>query len=211
MPEPSSFYVNYPNSSAAFGFEEGMRSTENYYDRPLEHSCLADVGHVFPPQPIPPMVSARATGVNIPVEYPSVAQDYLGHFDNDTSAVPTSGTSMGPPGPANLASSPSEVSQAHSSPAQRAGSASSVPRQMTSQSSGDSRQCEWIVDHERICGELVGWECQHHLASAHGIFKIPSTEFVRCGVCGKLRKRKFILRHFRETHLGFPRPKRHAA
>lgn len=184
-----------------------MRSTENYCDMPLDHSCLADVGYVFPAQPIPFMVSAQATGGNIPTDHPTLAQEYLGQFDNDTSAVPTSGTSMGTLSSANSASSPSEISQAQSFPAQLAGSASSV----TSQSSVDLRQCEWTVSHGRICGKLVGRECQDHLASAHGIFKIRSTEFVRCGVCGKLRKRKFILRHFRETHLGFPRRKRHAA
>ncbi|KAI5992915.1 hypothetical protein EDD15DRAFT_2367678 [Pisolithus albus] len=211
MPEPSRFYVNYPNSSAAFGFEDGMGSTANYYARPLEHPCLADVGYVFPAQPIPPMVSARATGVNIPVEYPSVAQEYLGQFDNDTSAVPTSGTSMGSLSSANSASSPSEVSQVHSSPAQLPGSSSSVPRQTTSQSSGDLRQCEWIVDHERICGELVGWECQHHLASAHGIRKISAHEIIVCGACGRKEKRKFFVRHFREVHLHFRRQRQNAA
>lgn len=211
MPAPSGFYVNYSNSAAAFGFEDGMRSTANYYDRPLEHSYPPDVGFVFPAQPVPPMASVQATGVNVPAEHPTIAQEYLGRFDNDTSAVPTSGTSMGTLGSANSASSPSEVSQGHSFPAQLAGSASSVPRQMTPQSSGDLRQCQWKVDHGRICGKLVGRECQNHLASAHGIVQIPSTEPVRCGVCGKLRKRKFLLRHFRETHLGFPRRKRHAA
>ncbi|KAI6022209.1 hypothetical protein PISMIDRAFT_24164 [Pisolithus microcarpus 441] len=211
MPEPSKFYVNYSNSAAAFGFEDGMRSTENYYDMPLEHSCLADVGYVFPAQPIPAMTSVQATGVNIPVEYPSIAQDYLGHFDNDTTAVPTSGTSMDTLSSANLTSSPSEVSQAQSFPAQLAGSSSSVPRQMTSQSSGDLRQCEWIVDHGRICGEFLGWECQDHLASAHGIRNISAHKIIVCGACGKKEKRKFFVRHFREVHLHFRRRRQNAA
>ncbi|KAI6117385.1 hypothetical protein EDD16DRAFT_1707701 [Pisolithus croceorrhizus] len=211
MPAPSTFHVNYSNAAAAFGLEDGMRSTANYYNMPLEPSYPPDVGFVTSAQPFPSMASVQTTGVNIPAGHSTLAQGYSGQFGSDASAVATSSTSMGTLSSANLASSPSEVSQAHSFPAPLAGSASSVPSQTASRSSDDLRLCQWKDTQGNICGKLVGWNCQDHLASAHRIVNISSDKSVKCGACGEEKKRKFILRHIRERHLGFRRQRRNAA
>ncbi|KAI6018848.1 hypothetical protein EDC04DRAFT_2607738, partial [Pisolithus marmoratus] len=90
-------------------------------------------------------------------------------------------------------------------------SATKEPPKVSSRSSGDLRPCGWKKNQGGVCDELVGWDCKDHLASAHGIVKIPSATRIKCGVCGEEKKRKFILRHFREKHLRFPRSKRKSA
>ncbi|KAI6125577.1 hypothetical protein EDD16DRAFT_422990 [Pisolithus croceorrhizus] len=211
VPAPSRFYVNYSNAAAAFGLEDGMRSTANYYSMPLESSYPPDVGFVAPAQSSPSIASFQTTGVNIPAGHSTLAQGYSGQFGSHASAVATPSASMGTLSSANLASSPLEVSQAHSFPAPLAGSASPVPSQGASRSSDDPRRCQWKDNQGNICGELVGWNCQGHLASAHEIVNISSDKSVKCGACGEEKKRKFILRHNRERHLGFRRQKRNAA
>ncbi|KAI6117382.1 hypothetical protein EDD16DRAFT_1520066 [Pisolithus croceorrhizus] len=186
---PPVFHGSYPETNAVLGHE--------YYNTSLESP---DVGFFAPTQFIPPMVSVQPTGVNIPAGHSTLAQGYSGQFGSDASAIATSGTSMGILSSADLASS-----QTHSFPAPLAGSASSVPPQAKSQSSGDLKPCKWRNNRGGICGELVGWHCQDHLAHAHGIFRIPSSRSIECGACGEQQKRKYILRHFREVHLEFRR------
>ncbi|KAI6095913.1 hypothetical protein F5141DRAFT_623669 [Pisolithus sp. B1] len=204
----SAFHVNYPTTTAVFGHEGGVQSTVNRYDLSLEPSYLPDAGIVAPAQPIPSVCSVQATGFSTFVGNPTVTQGYTEQFSSGVSAA---GTSVGSPCSANFASSPSEVSQAHTFPAQLADPATSVYPQVTSQSSGDLRGCKWKNDHGDICGEPVGWKCQHHLASAHRIRKIPADALVKCGACGEKKKRKFLVRHFREKHLRFRRRKRNTA
>ncbi|KAI6159376.1 hypothetical protein EDD17DRAFT_901312 [Pisolithus thermaeus] len=175
----------------------------------LEPSYPPDAGFIAPPQPIPSMDSVEATGFNTSVGHlTTLAPGCLRQFN---SGVGAAGTSVGTPSSVNYTSSPPEVSEAHTFPVHVADSVTSVSPQVTSQSSGDLRGCEWKNGDGDVCGKPVGWECQHHLASAHGIRKIPADAILICGVCGEKRKRKFFVRHFREKHLRFRRRKRNAA
>ncbi|KAI5997429.1 hypothetical protein EDD15DRAFT_342609 [Pisolithus albus] len=200
---PSEFYVNHPTTSNVFVHGSGVQSTANPYDVPLEPSYL-DAGFIAPAQPIPFMNSFQATGSNTS-GHPALGQGFMEQYNNGVSAA---GASVSAPSSANFAVSPSEVSQLHTFPAQAANSAASVIPQETSQSSGDLRPCQWRNDQGEICGERLGWSCESHLASVHGIRKLPAYKVIICGACDEGKKRKFFVRHFREVHLGFHRRKR---
>ncbi|KAI6018828.1 hypothetical protein EDC04DRAFT_2741379 [Pisolithus marmoratus] len=58
-----------------------------------------------------------------------------------------------------------------------------------------------------ICRTLLGYHCQDHLASAHGIHNMSGRTPVRCDACNSTVNRESIVRHIREVHLGFPRKK----
>lgn len=200
---PSEFYVNHLTTSNVFVHGSGVQSTANPYDVPLEPSYL-DAGFIAPAQPIPFMNLVQATGSNTSAGHPALGEGYVGQYNNGVSAA---GASVSAPGSANFAVSPSEVSQAHTFPAQVA---NSVTPQETSQSSGDLRPCQWRNNQGRICGQRLGWHCESHLASEHGIRKLPADKVIVCGACGEEKKRKFFVRHFREVHLGFHRGRRNA-
>ncbi|KAI6022334.1 hypothetical protein PISMIDRAFT_16121 [Pisolithus microcarpus 441] len=123
-------------------------------------------------------------------------------------SVSATGTSLCAPNSANSASFPPEAFLAHTFPAQLANSATSVPPQEPPHSSGDLRACEWRNDQGDICGVLVGWHCERHLAFAFEIRELPSLTVIVCGACGEEKKRKFIVRHFRDVHLRFLRRRR---
>ncbi|KAI6159381.1 hypothetical protein EDD17DRAFT_901521 [Pisolithus thermaeus] len=72
----------------------------------------------------------------------------------------------------------------------------------------DRRPCGWRGEHGDPCNVLVGYHCEAHLASAHGIVGMPRTRTVECGRCGKQIGRRSILRHYREKHLGFHRQRK---
>ncbi|KAI6125201.1 hypothetical protein EV401DRAFT_1131522 [Pisolithus croceorrhizus] len=199
---PPASHVNYSETAAILGHKNGVQSTTNYYNMPLEPFCPPNAGFSAPTQFVPSMESVQATGFNTSIGYPTFAQGYVGQFGSDASTVTTSGTSVDTLSSTNLASSPSEVSQAHTLPAQLAVSA---PPQVLSQFSGDRRPCQWRNNQGGICGELVGRHCQDHLALEHGIVNMSSSRSIECGACGEEKKRKFFLRHFREVHLGFSR------
>ncbi|KAI5992909.1 hypothetical protein EDD15DRAFT_955623 [Pisolithus albus] len=75
-----------------------------------------------------------------------------------------------------------------------------------SQQFADDRQpCGWRGNRGDTCNVLIGYHCEAHLASAHGIVDMPRTQIVKCGRCGKRMGRRSILRHYRERHLGFHR------
>ncbi|KAI5997427.1 hypothetical protein EDD15DRAFT_342268 [Pisolithus albus] len=75
-----------------------------------------------------------------------------------------------------------------------------------SQEFADDRQpCGWRGNRGDTCNVLIGYHCEAHLASAHGIVDMSRTRIVKCGRCGKRMGRRSILRHYRERHLGFRR------
>ncbi|KAI5992911.1 hypothetical protein EDD15DRAFT_955998 [Pisolithus albus] len=160
---------------------------------------------INPAQPFPPMNWFQATGSNTSIGHPAPGQEYVGQ---NCSGVGAAGTTLCAPNPVNSASFPSEVSQAHTSPARLEDSATSVTPQETSRSSGDLKPCEWRNDQGGICGELLGRDCERHLALAHRIRGLPADMVVVCGACGEGKKRKFFVRHFREVHLRIPRQRR---
>ncbi|KAI6146910.1 hypothetical protein BKA82DRAFT_4157182 [Pisolithus tinctorius] len=129
---------------------------------------------------------------------------YLEPLNGGASSVATFGSSVGALATANLTNSPSEASQIHPSPTQPTTFATSGPPQ---QSFSDPRPCPWRDEQEVICNELVSWDCQDHLASAHGIVNISGSTLVTCGACDLQLKRESLLRHFREVDLRFRRPR----
>ncbi|KAI5997435.1 hypothetical protein EDD15DRAFT_343228 [Pisolithus albus] len=173
----------------------------------LEPSDPLDAGFISPAQPFPSMNLFQATGSNTSIGHPAPGQEYVGQ---DCSGVGAAGTTLCAPNPVNSASFPSEFSQAHTSPAQLVDPATSITPQERSQSSGNLKPCEWRNNQGGICGELLGWSCESHLASEHGIRGLPAYKVIICGACGEGKKRKFFVRHFREVHLGFRRGKRNA-
>ncbi|KAI6002651.1 hypothetical protein F5J12DRAFT_208689 [Pisolithus orientalis] len=152
--------------------------------------------------------SVQATKVNVPAEHPALPQVYLGPFSNDASAIVTSATSVGSLATTDMPAFPSEISQVHPIPIHFTNATALGAPQVTSQPY--RRPCEWKNNERRICGELVGWHCQDHLAVVHGIISISGSTRITCGVCGEKKKRKFILRHFREKYIGFHRTKQNA-
>ncbi|KAI6142146.1 hypothetical protein BKA82DRAFT_34612 [Pisolithus tinctorius] len=50
---------------------------------------------------------------------------------------------------------------------------------------------------------LIGYCCEAHLASAHGIVNMPRTQLVERGRCGKRMGHRSMLWHYREERLGF--------
>ncbi|KAL4071185.1 hypothetical protein V8B97DRAFT_1964897 [Scleroderma yunnanense] len=77
----------------------------------------------------------------------------------------------------------------------------------TSRDGTVSKQCGWRDKHGTTCGVTITYQCQPHLAMAHGITKLSSNVIVSCKWCdpdNKMRRR-CILRHIREVHLGVPR------
>ncbi|KAI6146912.1 hypothetical protein BKA82DRAFT_336927 [Pisolithus tinctorius] len=154
------------------------------------------------------VVSVQATEVNVPARHLALPQGYLGPCSDDAGAVVASASSVGSLATADTPAFPSEISQVHPIPIQFTNTAAGTP-QVTPQPY--RRPCEWKDNKGRICSELVGWYCQDHLAVVHGIVNISSSTRVTCGACGEKKKRKFILRHFRERHIGFRRSERNAA
>ncbi|KAI6018829.1 hypothetical protein EDC04DRAFT_448264 [Pisolithus marmoratus] len=73
------------------------------------------------------------------------------------------------------------------------------------QPSGDLRPCTWRNNGGVMCGEMLSFNCQGHLATAHGITEMSRTTLVLCGACGSTLTRGSFLRHFREVHLRYPR------
>ncbi|KAI6095917.1 hypothetical protein F5141DRAFT_1067946 [Pisolithus sp. B1] len=73
---------------------------------------------------------------------------------------------------------------------------------------GDRWPCGWRGEHGDTCNVLIGYRCEAHLASAHGIVGMPRTRTVECGRCGKRIGRRSILQHYREKHLGFHRQRK---
>ena len=64
--------------------------------------------------------------------------------------------------------------------------------------------CGWKVNGV-LCGVDITYDCQHHLATVHGITNMQAQTLVRCGWCGRLKRRGCLLRHVREVHLRVPR------
>ncbi|KAI6018822.1 hypothetical protein EDC04DRAFT_446780 [Pisolithus marmoratus] len=73
------------------------------------------------------------------------------------------------------------------------------------------KPCGWRDSGDRICGILVTYDnLADHLAEIHSIKDLSSDVEIECRWClpGKMVKRRNILRHFREKHLGYPRRKK---
>ncbi|KAI6046971.1 hypothetical protein EDC04DRAFT_951382 [Pisolithus marmoratus] len=137
--------------------------------------------------------------------YPAPSQGYLEPIDGDASAVIASDSPVAASTTANTAPFPVETSQLHPLPPQLTNSASPEAPQVTSQVLGDLRPCVWKDNHGHECGELLGWDCQGHLAFAHGITNMAGSTLVTCGACDRQLKRESFLRHYRVRDLGFPR------
>ncbi|KAI6046959.1 hypothetical protein EDC04DRAFT_2625721 [Pisolithus marmoratus] len=73
------------------------------------------------------------------------------------------------------------------------------------------KPCGWRAGGDKICGILVTYDnLADHLAKIHHIKDMSSDVNIWCRWClpGQRVKRKNILRHFREKHLGYPRRKK---
>jgi len=72
------------------------------------------------------------------------------------------------------------------------------------------KPCGWRRPDGTLCGAEVTYQCQGHLAMAHGITKLSGKAPVWCKWCRPDHqiKRDGLLRHVREVHLGVPRSKR---
>lgn len=203
MTDLSMLRMDCPNAAVVVGHADCVQSAANDYEISQYH--CPNPGSDTPAQSIPSVTPVQATEATGPASHPALDQGNLESFGGGASAVVTSTNSVGSFATASMASFPSEVSHTHPFPVQFANSG---PPQ---QSFDDLRPCLWEDDQGGRCGELVGRDCQDHLASAHGILKISARTRIRCGACGKVGLRKFILRHYRERHLRFPRSKRNAA
>ncbi|KAI6046969.1 hypothetical protein EDC04DRAFT_2625863 [Pisolithus marmoratus] len=199
------FHVDYSKAAAVFGHNDCVQSATNYYDMPSEPSYSPNPGPVSPAYFIPSMVSAQATKVNALDRHPALTQGHLGSFGSNASADVTAGASVGSLTSATMTNFLSEAPQTYSFPAQLTNPVALKLPQVTSQSVADLKPCEWKDNKGEMCGKLVGWHCQDHLGSVHGIVNISSSTPVTCGACDERMKRKSILRHFRERHLGFRR------
>lgn len=195
------FHMDYPNTAGIFGYSDCVQSAANDYD--TSQYYYPNSGSHIPAQSIPAVMSVQATEVGVPAGHLAGAEGDLGPFSRDACAV---ATSIGFPVTPDTAGSALEVSQTHPVPIQLTNTATLGSPQVTSQP--DRKPCEWKSNQGGMCGELVGWHCERHLADVHGIADMASNKLVTCGACGKGMKRKSILRHFREKHLGFRRSKR---
>ena len=65
--------------------------------------------------------------------------------------------------------------------------------------------CGWKEANGDPCGIDITYDCQHHLATVHGITNLQAQTPVTCGWCGCLKRRSCLLRHVREVHLKVPR------
>ncbi|KAI6002647.1 hypothetical protein F5J12DRAFT_783808 [Pisolithus orientalis] len=132
------------------------------------------------------VVSVQATEVNVPARHLALPQGYLGPFSNDAGAVVTSASSVGSLATADTTAFPSEISRVCPIPIRFTNTAAGTP-QVTPQPY--RRPCEWKDNKGRICGELVGWYCQDHLAIVHGIVNISGSTHVTCGACSEKKIR----------------------
>ncbi|KAI5997194.1 hypothetical protein EDC04DRAFT_2797678 [Pisolithus marmoratus] len=195
---PSAFHVDNPDVAAVFGHQGSVQSTANHYSTSRLAPHSSDAGSAAPAHVISPVV-------------PDQVNAYSPPFGGDANAAAAFRGSGGTPATADMVGLPLGASRVHPFPLQFMNPATKEPPKVSSRSSGDLRPCGWKKHQGGVCDELVGWDCKDHLASAHGIVKISSTKRVKCGVCGEEKKRKYILRHFREKHLRFPRSKRKSA
>ena len=83
-------------------------------------------------------------------------------------------------------------------------SADSTPRRPI------TARCGWRNKDGVICGLAINYDCRHHLSAVHGIIKLSTRTIVSCRWCKPANKmrRGGLLRHIRETHLGFSRSKK---
>ncbi|KAI5994230.1 hypothetical protein EDC04DRAFT_1242522 [Pisolithus marmoratus] len=75
----------------------------------------------------------------------------------------------------------------------------------------DRTACGWIEPNGAPCNKPIGYHCQGHFATAHGVKDISSGVKVRCRWCPlsaqKEVGRKGFIRHLREVHMKYLRPK----
>lgn len=93
-----------------------------------------------------------------------------------------------------------EVDLSHSGPS------ADVPRNLAARD-----RCGWRDNSGRECGAPITYDnLAHHFAAFHGIRNLASDVEITCCWCppGKMVKRENLLRHLREHHLGYQRPKK---
>ncbi|KAI6095914.1 hypothetical protein F5141DRAFT_623634 [Pisolithus sp. B1] len=101
-----------------------------------------------------------------------------------------------------------EADHSHTSPSMNAPSAD-APRNLTARDC-----CGWQDNSGRKCGAPVTYDnLAYHFAALHGIRNLASDAKIICRWCppGKIVKRESLLRHLREHHLGYQRPKKGVA
>lgn len=71
--------------------------------------------------------------------------------------------------------------------------------------------CGWIKPDGMVCNKPIGYHCESHFATAHGITNMSSEARVRCRWCPlgaqKEMNRKGFIRHVREVHMKYQRSK----
>ncbi|KAI6018807.1 hypothetical protein EDC04DRAFT_443909 [Pisolithus marmoratus] len=165
------------------------------------HAHIADNSYydsVFQQDGMPSPTAGPANGAdgNIPVTCPDLSWEYLdrSYFSHGVNAAVNPISSVGPISASDTQQPPP-------------GSLSDVPQAPTpSQVSIDDRwPCGWTDKGRDACNVLIGYYCETHLASAHGVVNMSRTQTIECGRCGRRMGRRSILRHYREKHLGFRR------
>ncbi|KAI6018802.1 hypothetical protein EDC04DRAFT_2042023 [Pisolithus marmoratus] len=198
-----------PASSCLFPEEHIVNQEKILDDRPqcdslLEepwfsgyHAHIADNSYydsVFQQDGMPSPSTGPANGAdgNIPVTSPDRSWDL--YFSYGVNAVVNPISLVGSTSTSDMQQPPPEF-------------LSDVPQGPTSSqvSTDDRWPCGWRDKGRGTCDVLIGYYCEAHLASAHGIVNMSRTQPVECGRCGKRMERRSILRHYREKHLGFRR------
>ncbi|KAI6046887.1 hypothetical protein EDC04DRAFT_2624815 [Pisolithus marmoratus] len=71
--------------------------------------------------------------------------------------------------------------------------------------------CGWIMENGTACNVQIGYHCEDHFSTAHGIKNMPRHFKVKCRWCPlsveKELARKCFMRHIREVHMKRPRQK----
>ncbi|KAI6046934.1 hypothetical protein EDC04DRAFT_2887404 [Pisolithus marmoratus] len=145
-----------------------------------------------PLQFVPPSIPAQGADGNILVTSPDRSWDL--YFSYGVNAVVNPISLVGSTSTSDTQQPPPEF-------------LSDVPQGPTSSqvSTHDRWPCGWRDKGRGTCDVLIGYYCEAHLASAHGVVNMSRTQPVECGRCGKRMGRRSILRHYREKHLGFRR------
>ncbi|KAI6038155.1 hypothetical protein EDC04DRAFT_2042809 [Pisolithus marmoratus] len=167
----------------------------SYYDSVFQQDGMPSPT-AGPANFIPPLIPAQGADGNIPVTCPDLSWDYLdrSYFSHGINAAVNPISSVGPISAPDTQQPP-------------LGFLSDVPQAPTSSqvSTDDRWPCGWRDKGRDVCDVLIGYYCEAHLASAHGIVNMSRTQTIECGRCGKSMGRRSILRHYREKHLGFRR------
>ncbi|KAI6142149.1 hypothetical protein BKA82DRAFT_336107 [Pisolithus tinctorius] len=195
----SAYHVDSPKTATFFGHCDGVQSGPNYH---ISQHYSPDAGPVILAQYVPTVTPDQVN--EVPPACPGLFSGYLEPLNGGASSVVTFGSSVATLATANMTSSPSEASQIHPS---ITGPSTFATSGLPQQSFSDLRPCPWKDEQEGICNELVSWDCQVHLASAHGVVNMSGHTILTCGGCRSPLRRKSFLKHFRVVELGFRRRK----